>query len=125
MALTKARCSLGESLSRTRAIGLAAPSSHSSIKVAWALAMAAMVRLLSAGSGRRSANPARSRAASTPLTVGRGRPRREARSPAVGGPPRSCWSAAARADAEVVGAGQAVGGGVHADHRVHLDGLAA
>src|SRR6202042_2631178 len=30
-----------------------------------------------------------------------------------------------RGDAEVAGADQPVGGGVHADHRVHLDGLAA
>jgi len=36
MALRKASCSLGVSLSRTRASGLAAPSSHSPIWAAWA-----------------------------------------------------------------------------------------
>ena len=51
MALRKASCSLGESLSRTRAIGLAAPSSHSPIRAAWAGAIVTIVRRRSAGSG--------------------------------------------------------------------------
>ncbi|HMD95600.1 MAG TPA: DUF899 domain-containing protein [Trebonia sp.] len=94
MALRKASCSLGASLSRTRASGVAAPSSHSPIRVAWAAGIWTMVRRRSAGSGWRSTNPARSRSASTPLTVGTVRPSRAASSPTVTGPPRSCSSAA-------------------------------
>ena len=51
MALRKASCSLGESLSRTRARGLAAPSSHSPTRAAWAGMTWTIVRRRSAGSG--------------------------------------------------------------------------
>src|SRR5580704_10628609 len=94
MALRKASCSPGVSLSRTRASGLAAPSSQWPIRVAWSGTIWTIVRRRSAGSGRRSTRPARSRSASTPLTVGRVRSSREASSPTVSGPPRICSSAA-------------------------------